>query len=533
MRNISLLDNLRSMCRKSFYMFVKEMWSTIIPEKPVWNWHIKYLCDELQIVAERVFKGLPKEHDLVINIAPGSTKSVVVSVMFPVWVWLKFPTARSICGSYSFQLAMDLSRRSRDIVRSDVFQHYFPDVALRDDQNAKGYFINTKGGSRYSFGFDGTVTGIHAHFIIVDDPINPKQAASEAELKTANDCMSETLSQRKIDKEVSVIIVIAQRLHQNDPSGNKLIKGGSKHICIPAEETDDIKPSELRKFYVNGLFDPVRFPRSVLDEAKKDLGEFGYAGQMLQKPVPRSGGLFKTDRITRHPNNNLPNFLVVVRSWDNAGSKDSGAYTAGVKVGLERLPNNRIRPWVLHSIRGQWDSGKRETVKEQIAEMDGKSVIIGQEQEPGSGGKESAESTVARLVGYKVVVDRVSGSKESRADPLSVQVNNGNLVMVEGEWNQEWLDEGSHWPFSRYKDQWDATAGAFNTAIKQWEEIRKKEKEKERLEGELLTNNIPKQHLEKIKREKQNRQQEADTKEVETKILTSRGEVEIDWDQER
>ena len=71
------------LCKEEFFYFVKTFWDTIISEEPVWNWHIEYLCNEIQEMAERVFEGKPKEYDLIINISPGSTKSTICSRMFP------------------------------------------------------------------------------------------------------------------------------------------------------------------------------------------------------------------------------------------------------------------------------------------------------------------------------------------------------------------------------------------------------------------------------------------------------------------
>ena len=117
-----------SLCRDSFYDFVRLFWHIIIPEEPIYNWHIEYLCQELQEIAERVFRGETKKHDLVINISPGTTKSTICSVMFPAWVWTRMPSCRSICASYAYSLAMDLSRRSRDLVQSKKWIRLFGNI---------------------------------------------------------------------------------------------------------------------------------------------------------------------------------------------------------------------------------------------------------------------------------------------------------------------------------------------------------------------------------------------------------------------
>ena len=211
-------------CRESFYQFIRRFWDTVIPEKPVWNWHIKYLCDELQEIAGRVFRNEPKKHDLIINIPPGSTKSTICSVMFPVWVLTVNPTLRSICGSHTAPLAIDLGRKSRRIVESEKFQILFPEIQLDLSQNAKGYFVTVQGGGRQATMVNSSITGFHAHFLLVDDPIDPKKSMSKAELESANIWMKETLPTRAVNKEVTVTILIMQRLHQNDPTGEWCVR---------------------------------------------------------------------------------------------------------------------------------------------------------------------------------------------------------------------------------------------------------------------------------------------------------------------
>ena len=451
---------LASICRESFFEFMKEFWGEIIAERPVWNWHISYISDELQYVAERVFAGKPKEYDLIINIPPGTTKSTAASIMFPAWTWTRMPSSRFLGGSYVDVLAMDLARKNKDIVICNKYQRLFPEVVLRKDQHAKSHFVNTKGGSRYSFGTQGTVTGMHAHFIGVDDPLNPEKAVSEVELNKANRVMSETLFTRKVDKDITPTILIMQRLHQNDCTQHMLDTYETvKHICLPAEDSDLVKPAEVRERYIDGLLDPRRLSRATLKSNFKTLGEFGYAGQFNQTPVPRGGAMFKPDRISIGVPVNK--WKQVIRYWDKAGTQGAGCYTAGVKMGLDL----EGRFWILDVIRGQWAMDERESIIKNTARFDGKPVWIWIEQEPGSGGKDQATYTIRNLAGYRIQKDPVgsaSGNKIVRAGPCADQVNCGNMWMVEADWNKTYLDEMRYFPASKYKDQIDATSGAFN-----------------------------------------------------------------------
>jgi len=169
-------DLVASICKDSFYFFLQEFWSTIIREDPVWNWHIEYLCNELQKVAENLFKKKPKMYDLLINIPPGSTKSTIVSVMFPAWVWLRLKSARFICVTHTSDLTEKLAQLSKDVIKSEKFQRVFPNVKVRKDVDAKKHFKNYRGGERISTSVGAKIIGSHAHFIIIDDPIDPEQA---------------------------------------------------------------------------------------------------------------------------------------------------------------------------------------------------------------------------------------------------------------------------------------------------------------------------------------------------------------------
>jgi len=105
-----------ALCRKSFYHFLKSFWSTIIPEAPVFNWHLKYLCDRAQRICERIFKSEPRDSDLAVNVPPGTSKSTVFSIMLPAWCWTRMPSFRFLGASFAHDLSLDLSRKCRDLV---------------------------------------------------------------------------------------------------------------------------------------------------------------------------------------------------------------------------------------------------------------------------------------------------------------------------------------------------------------------------------------------------------------------------------
>ncbi len=468
---------------RSFFEFLKYFWPQVSSEELVLNWHIEYLCNKLQVLAERVVNNLPKKDEPIINIPPGSTKTIICSIMLPAWCWTRWYWMRFITGSYSSALSLESAEYSRELIRSDEFKLIYPELGIKEDKDQKSNFrVIYKeykeigrvprikiGGNRYSTSVGASVTGFHAHIIIIDDPLDPRRAASKVELDKANKWMGRTLSMRKVNKVVTPTILVMQRLHQDDPTGNilKKKKKSIQHICIPGVLNDDadkarVQPPELLKYYKGGLFDVIRMNRDVLTDALIDLGQYGFASQISQNPVPPTGGMFKVDRfsiITSMPP--IGSIVRTIRYWDKAGTADGGAYTVGLKMHILKSGIFLISDIV----RGQWESHIREQKIKDTAIADGTNISIYFEQEPGSGGKESAQATIRNLVGFASYADLPRGDKVYRADPFSVQVNNGNVQVLTADWNNEFFEEFRFFPFSKYKDQVDAASGAFSKLV--------------------------------------------------------------------
>lgn len=473
---------------QSFYHFLRYFWDGVSPHKFQGNWHIEFLCKELERLARNVGSRTPREYDLIINVPPGSTKTITCSIMFPVWCWAHVGYwMRFICASYSGALSLESAEYCRELVRSPKFQELYPDIDIKEDKDTKSNFKIIKkefnvghvpkiliGGSRYSTSVGGTLMGFHADILIVDDPLNPTQAASDLELANANRWMEQTLPTRKTSKDITPTILIMQRLHQDDPSGHILAKQKEniRHICLPGEIRNyrkQVQPPDMVKFYQDDLLDVNRISWKVLKDLEADLGQYGYAGQVGQDPTPPGGGMFKVDHFVMI---NAPfrpiDTIHTVRYWDKAGTEGDGTFTVGVKMSKVKVKvNAEIKDgWVIEDVkRGRWGTHERERIIRATAEADGPKVEIWVEQEPGSGGKESAEGSIRNLAGFVVRAERPTGDKAFRADPYSVQVNNHAFMMVNAMWNREFIEEHRFFPFSTYKDQVDAASGAFNKLV--------------------------------------------------------------------
>jgi predicted phage terminase large subunit-like protein len=483
------LHSMRLLVKNNLFFFIQYFWDTYSDEPFVPNWHIEKITQELETVARRVAERKPKHHDLIINVPPGTTKTATVSIFFPVWCWVNWYWMKFMTTSHSDTLALESAEYSRDIIRSEKFRAMFPEIDIKQDKDTKSNFRVVKkefftagrvprihtGGGRISTSVTARIIGFHAHIIIPDDIIDPKRALSETGLKDANAYLDHTLSTRKVDKEVTAMVMIMQRLHQEDPTGHILEKKKKiRHICLPGEIRtfkDNVKPQEWIKYYSeDGLLDARRLSWSSLIELESDLGQYGYSGQVGQTPTPPGGGMFKVNQlqiIDALPS--PPNFITTVRYWDKAGTQDAGAFTAGVK--MSRLANGKFL--ISDVTKGQWGTEVREGKIKSTAENDRlvkdafkQEPHIYLEQEPGSGGKESAENSIKNLAGFTVFADKPTGDKIYRADPFSVQVNNGNVLLLRGDWNKAFIEELEYFPTGTYKDQVDAASGAFAKLVK-------------------------------------------------------------------
>lgn len=220
---------LQALCRTNFGAFTRKAFSLIEPGTDFeTNWHIDCIAEHL----EACYRGEIKR--LIINIPPRSLKSFSVAQSFPAWVMGKTPTQKFIMASYAYSLAEDNVRKCRSIMRDDWFKDTFRSTIIRPDQDQKHYFETTQGGMYYGAGIGGTIIGKGADYILLDDPLNPKEAMSDTIRATTISEIRSTLFSRFNDKRTGRFILIMQRLHENDPTGDLLRDGGYVHLKLPA-----------------------------------------------------------------------------------------------------------------------------------------------------------------------------------------------------------------------------------------------------------------------------------------------------------
>lgn len=446
--------------KQSLKDFVKEFWPIVEPGTPyVHGWHIDAICEHLEACYRREIRNI------IINMPPRCMKSLLISVFYPVWVWIQNPAERFIFSSYAQSLSVRDSIKCRRLIESPLFQLLFGDLfKLSGDQNTKLRFDNDKTGYRLATSIDGATTGEGGDQIIVDDAQSASEAGSEAVVLSTTEYFDGTLSTRGNNPKTVVFIVVMQRLAENDLTGHLLEKGGFEHLVLPMEFDPEKRCRtsigwQDPRTIEGELLWPERFDEAYLTTMRQKLGSYHYSGQMNQAPSPKGGGMFKREwfEIVKA----VPAIGKRVRYWDRAGTVKKKGNSPDWTVGLKMCKDRDGVHYIEHVSRFQESSLKVQTSIENFAKQDGYPCKIYLEQEPGASGKAEVETIIRKLGGFAAYADPKQVDKITRASPLSAQAEAGNVKLLEGDWNQDFLDELSKFPLGKHDDQVDAASGAY------------------------------------------------------------------------
>ena len=484
-------EDVAEACRTSFTRFVREAWDTAEPAKRyIDNWHMGAICEHLQAASDG------KIRRLLINIPPGHSKSLLVSVFWPAWMWIRTPKDstigafggpkwRALFSSYQEKLTIRDSVRCRALIASPWYQDLFkPKWKLSDDQNAKSYFENTEKGVRVCL-VVGSGTGHRGDAVICDDPLSADDQFSEPKLEEHTRWWDLTMSSRLNDMDLGVKVIIMQRLSDRDLSGHVIAQGGYQHLCLPSE-FDPARASTTclgvadKRTEAGELLFPALFSAKVIEQAKKDLGANGFAGQHQQSPLPAGGGMLKSHwwKYWQPEGANLPpvevtkpdgevekikpfslpkTFDEVIQSWDMAfKAKETSDFVVGLAVAAKEADR-----FVLDMERGRMDlPGTLDAVRRLSFRVPAAVVKLVEDKANGPAVVQSLQHEIGGFVEVNP-----EGGKVSRAAAAAPKLEGGNWYLphpLMAPWVKDFIAECASFPMGKNDDQPDAWSQAAN-----------------------------------------------------------------------
>jgi predicted phage terminase large subunit-like protein len=445
-----LRRDLSAFIQRAFYQLNPT--ATFLP-----NWHIEVVASALEACRRGEITRL------VINQPPRSLKSHCASVAFTAFLLGHDPSAQVIGASYGQDLANKHALDCRTIMASTWYQALFPHTRLSSGRQAIEDFMTTRQGFRLSTSVGGVLTGRGADFIIIDDPLKPDEALSDNQRTAVNDWFDHTLYSRLNDKRRGRIILIMQRLHEDDLVGHVLGVEPWKVIRFPAiaeeDETHVIQtPYGTRHFQrrAGEALHPEREPLEVLKHVREAQGEYNFAGQYQQAPAPLGGGMVKAEWFKAYPAADvLAKFEMTFQSWDTANKPtELSDYSVCTTWGIRE---NHV--YLLHVFRKRLGYPElKRAVREQAAAFRPETILI---EDKASGTQliqELVSEGVHEIKKYEPTMDKIM-----RMNSVTSTIENGFAHLPDkAAWLNEYLHELTSFPKGKYDDQADSTSQALD-----------------------------------------------------------------------
>jgi predicted phage terminase large subunit-like protein len=467
----------RAAAERSLAEFVQQAWPIVEPAEFVSGWHMDAICEHLEAVTRAQIRRL------LITIPPRHGKSLIVSVMWPSWEWINCPSLRWLLASHAESLAIRDKVRSRRLIQSAWYQANWGDrFQFAGDQNEKRRIETDRGGHRIAVGTGGSVIGEGGDRLVIDDPHNIAEIASDTIRKGVLAWHDEVWSTRANDPRTTARVIVMQRCHQEDLSGHVLEQGGWEHLSIPAEYEGDKRKTSIGwcdpRHTEGELLWPARLGAAEIAETKLTLGSYAYSGQYQQRPSPAGGSIFArswwrywrpahldlapvqvrtpdgcTQSIEAMP---LPQkFDQQIQSWDLAFKDLStsdfvvGQVWAALKADKFLLDQRRDRlsmPATVQAIRAMVEKWP-ETASKLIEDKANGPAVVAALQHEISG----------------LIAVNPEGGKIARAQAVCPQCESGNVYLPHttiASWVDAFIDECAMFPAGRNDDQVDAMTQA-------------------------------------------------------------------------
>ena len=441
---------IQTLLRQDFVSFLHKVFNTVAPGETFRaNWHIEAIAHELMNIRDG------KTTRLIINQPPRTLKSIATSVALPAFLLGHDPSFSVICVSYSSELATDLHRQFRMVIDAPWYRELFLGFRVKKDRDME--LKTTRGGGRIATSVGGTLTGRGANLIIVDDPQKAEEAQSETARKRVIDWYSNTLVSRLNDQRTGSIVVVMQRLHEDDLAGHLRERGGWQHLDLPAiaPETRDVELcyGQIHNWVIGELLDAERLSLPVLERMKREIGSFMYSAQYLQQPIPAEGNMILRDwlRFTdKVPERGAG--IKIVQSWDLASSASETAdYTVCTTWIVQRQFYYLID---VQRMRCEFPEVNRRFY--QLAELHKPHAILVEKAGPGltflQGLWAQDHLPFVRPIGIKP-----EGSKIDRMSVESPKLEAGQVMLLkDAVWSDTLLNELLAFPGAKHDDQVDS-----------------------------------------------------------------------------
>lgn len=421
------------------------------------NWHAELIAAKL----EQVARG--KIRRLIINVPPRNGKSIAASVALPAWYLGHHPAGHLIAASYGQDLATKFARDTRMIMLTSWYQRLFP-ARISPQQKAADDFATIQGGTRMATSVGGILTGRGADIIIIDDAMKPEDAMSDVLRKRANDWFDSTVLSRLNDKEAGAIVIIMQRLHQDDLVGHVLEQDDWEVLSFPAiaekNEIHVIENALGRRIVTRKVGEALHEARESvvrLEAQKRSMGEYNFASQYQQNPMPKGGAMVKIAWLRYfEPGEQPSHFDRIVQSWDTANkSAELNDYSACTTWGVKGK-----HYYLLHVLRRRMDYPElRRAVIAHVQYWKATAVVI----EDKASGTQLLQDLRAELGNYYLTpYEPPSGmDKIMRLHAQTLAFENGQVFLPNSApWLADYAAELTGFPGTKYDDQVDSTTQA-------------------------------------------------------------------------
>jgi predicted phage terminase large subunit-like protein len=446
--------------RRYLMGFIERSFYELSPQTPFSRSpHIEVLASML----EGIRKGTIKR--LIVNIPPRSLKSHTVSVAFPAWLLGHNPAIQIICASYGQDLADKHARDCRTLMTSTFYQRLFLQTRLSTEKQSVNDFMTTGQGFRMSTSVGGVLTGRGADIIILDDPLKPDDALSETRRTSVNEWYDNTLISRLNSKEKGAIIIVMQRLHQDDLVGHVLEQEDWRVLSFPAIAQEDEfhlieSPLGRRRFErkVGEVLQPDRESKTTLEGIRRTIGEYNFFSQYQQSPMPLGGAMVKTEWLKYYDPGDLPyRFIFILQSWDTANKSGelndfSVCTTWGITIN---------HYYLLHVFRKRLNYPElKRAVKEHARQHKAVHVVI---EDKASGTQLIQDLQADAVFGVKPYDPPPGADKTLRLYSQTAEFESGRVLLPRSaSWLDEYVREITSFPGSKYDDQVDSTTQALD-----------------------------------------------------------------------